>query len=62
MPRYWSETGKFKAAPYSGFVNPILVPETNENGEITDIKMVQPESFEAQMLDYSKRFGHLGGQ
>ncbi|MEO1010706.1 MAG: dihydrofolate reductase [Bacteroidota bacterium] len=50
---------KFKSAPYSGFVNPVLVPETDDAGEIMDIKVIQPESFEAQMLDYSKRFGFL---
>lgn len=50
---------QFTAAPYSGFVNPILVPEMNEDGEITAIKVVQPESFDEQMLDYSERFGFL---
>ncbi|UJH67729.1 dipeptidyl peptidase 3 [Allomuricauda sp. SCSIO 65647] len=50
---------RFKSAPYSGFVNPVLVPETDESGEIIDIKVTQPTSFEAQMLDYSKRFGYL---
>lgn len=52
---------KFESAPYSGFVNPVLVPEIGENGEILDIKMVQPESFPSQMLDYSEHFGHLKG-
>lgn len=50
---------QFKSAPYSGFVNPVLVPETNEAGEITNIKVTQPESFISQMLDYSKRFSFL---
>ncbi|WP_422079632.1 dipeptidyl-peptidase 3 family protein [Ulvibacterium sp.] len=50
---------QFKSAPYSGFVNPILEPETNESGEIVDIKIKQPESFEGQMLDYAERFGFL---
>ena len=50
---------QFKTAPYSGFVNPVLVPETNDAGEITNIKVVQPESFEAQMLDYADRFSFL---
>jgi len=50
---------KFTAAPYSGFVNPYLVPEMDDSGEIIDIKLEQPESFEAQMLDYSERFGFL---
>jgi len=50
---------QFKSAPYSGFVNPVLVPETNEAGEITDIKVIQPESFKAQMLEYAKKYNFL---
>ncbi|SFF74532.1 dipeptidyl-peptidase-3 [Salegentibacter agarivorans] len=49
----------FKSAPYSGFVNPELVTETDENGEITTIKVTQPESFESQMLEYSKKYSFL---
>ncbi|WP_370100820.1 dipeptidyl-peptidase 3 family protein [Xanthomarina gelatinilytica] len=45
---------QFTSAPYSGFVNPVLVPEMDANGEITAIKVTQPESFPGQMLDYSK--------
>ncbi|MGI0107926.1 dipeptidyl-peptidase 3 family protein [Salinimicrobium sp. WS361] len=50
---------QFKSAAYSGFVNPILVPETDDNGEITAIKVVQPTSFEEQMLKYSEEFDVL---
>ncbi|MCY2688493.1 dipeptidyl-peptidase 3 family protein [Salinimicrobium sp. TH3] len=50
---------QFKSAPYSGFVNPVLVPETDANGEITAIKVVQPTSFEEQMMDYSEKFDVL---
>ncbi len=50
---------QFKSAAYSGFVNPILVPETDDNGEIISIKVTQPESFEAQMLAYAKEYGIL---
>ncbi|MBC9795146.1 dipeptidyl peptidase 3, partial [Sinomicrobium weinanense] len=49
----------FKSAPYSGFVNPVLVPETDEAGEITAIKVTQPGSFEEQMLYYSEKYGFL---
>lgn len=49
----------FKSAPYSGFVNPVLVAEKDDNGEITGIKVTQPESFKAQMLEYSKEYGNL---
>lgn len=41
---------QFTSAPYSGFVNPILVPETNKVGEIITIKVLQPKTFSGQML------------
>ncbi len=50
----------FKSAAYSGFVNPVLVPELNEAGEITNVKVTQPESFITQMLDYAKDYSFLG--
>jgi len=50
---------KFKSAPYSGFVNPVLVPEINEAGEITNIVVSQPETFEGQMLNYAKDYSFL---
>lgn len=50
---------QFKSAPYSGFVNPVLVPEMDADGEITSIKVMQPVSFESQMLDYSKSYDVL---
>lgn len=46
-------------APYSGFVNPELVPVTDSNGEITDIKVTYPESFVDQMLKYGKEYSFL---
>lgn len=52
-------SAEFKAMPYSGFVNPVLVPEMSDKGEITAIKVTYPESFEEQMLRYSKEFGFL---
>lgn len=45
--------------PYSGFVNPVLQPVTDEDGTITDVKLVQPKDFVEQMLDYGKRFNNL---
>ncbi|NND10364.1 MAG: dihydrofolate reductase, partial [Flavobacteriaceae bacterium] len=50
---------QFPSAPYSGFVNPVLVPEMNGDGEITAINVTQPESFAAQMLDYKKNYSFL---
>lgn len=46
---------KFKSAPYGGFINPWLVP-VEENGEIIDIKVEYPETFEEQMLKYADEY------
>jgi dipeptidyl-peptidase-3 len=51
-------SSKFTAPAYSGFVNPIITPITDD-GEITGFKIVQPESFAEQMLMYSDNFGFL---
>jgi dipeptidyl-peptidase III len=49
-------------APYGGFINPELVPEMDEAGNITDIKVNYPEDFAGQMLRYAKEYGHLSGK
>ncbi|TDQ30278.1 dipeptidyl-peptidase 3 family protein [Tenacibaculum caenipelagi] len=50
---------KFKDAPYSGFVNPVLEPVMDAEGNITDIKIKQPETFEEQMNFYAKNYNFL---
>jgi dipeptidyl-peptidase-3 len=50
---------QFASAPYSGFVNPVLVPKMNAKGEIISIEVKQPKSFVEQMLNYSKTYGFL---
>ena len=50
---------KFKSAPYSGFINPLLVPKVDANSKIIDIEVTQPKSFAEQMLYYSKNFSFL---
>ncbi|MCF6168510.1 dihydrofolate reductase [Lutibacter sp.] len=50
---------KFKSAPYSGFVNPVLVAEKDAAGNIIAIKVTQPTDFATQMLDYAKRYTTL---
>ncbi len=50
---------KFKSPPYSGFVNPVLVPETNDKGEIKALRIEQPKDFATQMLQYAKDFNYL---
>lgn len=50
---------KFKSAPYSGFVNPVLTTELDAEGNINNVIIVQPASFAEQMLDYAKRYTTL---
>ncbi len=48
-----------KSAPYSGFINPVLVPETDADGNITDVKVTYPEDFTGQMLYYAENYSFL---
>lgn len=50
---------QFTSAPYGGFVNPVLVPTLDDQQEIIGFEVVQPDSFEAQMLQYSQTYGNL---
>lgn len=50
---------QFTAAPYSGFVNPVITPTTDDTGEITGFMMEQPATFAEQMLMYSKNYNNL---
>lgn len=53
-----ARNSQFKSAPYSGFVNPAIVP-TMDGEEITSFSIQQPESFESQMLEYASKYGSL---
>ena len=46
-------------APYKGFINPVMTPVTDSNGEITDINVDYTEGYSEQMLRYSKQYGTL---
>jgi dipeptidyl-peptidase-3 len=50
---------QFTSAPYSGFVNPVIEPIMDDAGEITGFNIVQPATFEEQMLNYSKKYNFL---
>jgi dipeptidyl-peptidase-3 len=45
--------------PYKGFVNPKYTPKYNNKGDIVDVKISYEESYEEQMLRYSKNYSHL---
>ena len=50
---------KFTTPPYSGFINPELQPVYDDNNEIIDILVIQPESFAKQMIDYANKYTTL---
>lgn len=50
--------GKLKIAPYSGFIQPKLVP-VMKDGKISDVKIEYPKDFLSQMLEYGKTYGLL---
>jgi dipeptidyl-peptidase-3 len=50
---------RIKTAPYSGFIQPRLVPVLDENGTIVDIKVEYPDDYLGQMLEYGEKFSFL---
>ncbi len=46
-------------APYKGFINPVLKPVTDNEGNIVDIQPDYTESYEHQMLRYSSDYATL---
>ncbi|MBO6033955.1 MAG: dihydrofolate reductase [Prevotella sp.] len=50
---------KLNLAPYKGFINPMMLPVLDENGDICDIQLNYSESYAHQMLRYSTEYGTL---
>jgi dipeptidyl-peptidase-3 len=50
---------KLKLAPYSGFLNPYLVPKYDENGNITDVVLEYTDDYIGQMMYYGKNYAFL---
>ena len=48
---------KLNIAPYKGFINPWMKPVVNACGEIVDVTLDYTESYDHQMLRYSREFG-----
>ena len=46
-------------APYKGFINPVMEPVKNADGDIIDIQVSYSESYSHQMLRYSNDYGTL---
>jgi len=49
---------KIKSKPYSGFIQPKLIP-VMVNGKITDVKVEYPTSFVEQMLEFGNKNAFL---
>ena len=47
---------KLNLAPYKGFINPVLQPVFNEANEMVDVRVDYSESYEHQMLRYSRDY------
>jgi dipeptidyl-peptidase-3 len=50
---------KLNLAPYTGFVNPKLIPVYDNYGEISDIKVEYVSDYLGQMLEYGKEYSFL---
>ena len=50
---------RLNLAPYKGFINPLLTPLLDDNGEICDIEVSYSESYAHQMLRYSTEYATL---
>lgn len=46
-------------APYKGFINPMMLPVCDAEGQICDIQVSYSESYAQQMLRYSTEYGTL---
>lgn len=46
-------------APYKGFVNPVLELVKDKNGNVTDVKITNKQSFVEQMLYYGRKYATL---
>lgn len=50
---------KLHIAPYSGFINPVLVPVVDGSGSISDVKVTYPDDFTEQHLYYADKYSFL---
>ena len=50
---------KLNLAPYKGFINPVMLPVRDEEGNICDIQLDYTESYVHQMLRYGQEYGTM---
>ena len=46
-------------APYKGFINPMMLPVYDQNGQMVDVQLYYGECYAHQMLRYSTEYGTL---
>ncbi len=46
-------------APYKGFINPMMLPVYDQDGQMVDVQLYYGESYAHQMLRYSTEYGTL---
>lgn len=47
---------KLNLAPYKGFLNPVMRPIEDREGQIVDVELDYTESYTDQMLRYSRDY------
>jgi dipeptidyl-peptidase-3 len=50
---------RLNIAPYKGFIQPRLEPVKDEQGNITDVRIIYPAQFMKQMMYYGKMYSFL---
>ena len=50
---------RLRLSPYKGFINPVYTAVRDAEGRITDVKVTYGESYDAQMLRYSRDYSTL---
>ena len=50
---------RLNLAPYKGFINPMMLPVYDQNGQMADVQLYYGESYAHQMLRYSSEYGTL---
>lgn len=50
---------RLNLAPYTGFLNPNLIPVFNDKGEITDVEVEYAEGYLGQMMEYGRNYSFL---
>ena len=50
---------RLNLAPYKGFINPMMLPVYDQEGNISDVHLYYGESYSHQMLRYSQEYGTL---